>query len=275
VIAGAQALPIRGLASLPGPFTLLSTAASSLLEKPDQRYPTHVPLNALQKSSVALLASLGAFASPRRADLVAAVGETAGMAPVIALRDRMARNETGRLLLAERPHITDAVVSPAWDMPDGTFGAAYANFMGARGFKADERPQVRFVDDPELAWVVARAREVHDFWHVLFGCHTNVFGEVALKAVEFMQTGLPMTGMAVVAGTWRLRAEDRAVLVREFLPWAARAGAGSADLMCIYYERHLGEDLEELRKRWSIEPAPQALQNEARQRSEATARRDD
>jgi hypothetical protein len=47
----------------------------------------------------------------------------------------------------------------------------------------------RFVDDAELAYVVQRAREVHDFWHVLFGCHTNVFGELALKAVEFVQAG--------------------------------------------------------------------------------------
>ncbi len=45
----------------------------------------------------------------------------------------------------------------------------------------------RFVDDEELAYVIRRMREVHDFWHVLFGCHTNVFGELALKALEFAQ----------------------------------------------------------------------------------------
>eukprot|EP00951_Prasinocladus_malaysianus_P042861 scaffold526757_cov21-Prasinocladus_malaysianus.AAC.1 len=47
--------------------------------------------------------------------------------------------------------------------------------------------EVRFVDDPELAYVAARSREVHDFWHVLFDCHTNVLGELALKAVEAVQ----------------------------------------------------------------------------------------
>lgn len=31
--------------------------------------------------------------------------------------------------------------------------------------------------------------QVHDFWHVLTGCHTNVFGELALKALEFVQVG--------------------------------------------------------------------------------------
>lgn len=31
--------------------------------------------------------------------------------------------------------------------------------------------------------------QVHDFWHVLFNCKTNVFGELALKALEFVQVG--------------------------------------------------------------------------------------
>jgi len=46
---------------------------------------------------------------------------------------------------------------------------------------------VRFVDDDELAYVAARAREVHDMWHVLFGCPTTILGELALKALEFVQ----------------------------------------------------------------------------------------
>lgn len=45
----------------------------------------------------------------------------------------------------------------------------------------------RLVDEEDLAYVITRAREVHDFWHVLFDCHTNVFGELALKALEFVQ----------------------------------------------------------------------------------------
>jgi ubiquinone biosynthesis protein COQ4 len=107
-----------------------------------------------------------------------------------------------------------------------------------------------------LAYVVARAREVHDFWHVLFNCPTSVFGETALKALEFVQTGMPMTGLAVVAGVGRMKKGDRDRLVKEYLPWAVRAGARSADLMCIYYEKHFDQDLEELRARWRITVAP-------------------
>lgn len=83
--------------------------------------------------------------------------------------------------------LQDKAVAHAWDLPEGTFGHAYAKFMGDRKFLAGDRPPVRFIDDLQLAYVAARAREVHDFWHVLFGCHTNVFGELALKAVELVQ----------------------------------------------------------------------------------------
>ena len=37
----------------------------------------------------------------------------------------------------------DAAVAHCWDLPPHTFGGAYAQFMGVRGFKADDRPVVR------------------------------------------------------------------------------------------------------------------------------------
>jgi ubiquinone biosynthesis protein COQ4 len=70
------------------------------------------------------------------------------------------------------------------------------------------------------------------------------------------QTGLPMAGMAVAGGQLKLSAADRAVLWRDHLPWAAQTGLRCADLMCIYYEHHLEEGLDELRGRWRITPAP-------------------
>lgn len=92
-------------------------------------------------------------------------------------------------------YFQDKSVAHAWDLPEGTFGHAYAKFMGDRKFLAGDRPPVRFIDDVELAYVAARAREVHDFWHVLFGCHTNVFGELALKAVELVQVTLQQNSL--------------------------------------------------------------------------------
>ena len=252
-----QSLPERGFASFSGPED--DTCGSSFGPS------SHIPLSRFQKSALAVMASIGAALDPRRADLVAIVGETTGVLSFRSIRDRLRASEEGRRLLAERPRVTDASVARAWDLPESTFGGAYARFMESRGFRADERPPVRFVDDPELAWVATRCREVHDFWHVLFGCHTNVFGEVALKAVEFMQTGIPMTGMAVIAGMARLKAKDREVMRTRYLPWAIRAGSKSADLMTLFYEQYFEEDLKALRDAWRIEPAPRdAVQNRPR-----------
>lgn len=41
------------------------------------------------------------------------------------------------------PCVQDAAVAHCWDLPPHTFGGAYAQFMGARGFRADDRPVVR------------------------------------------------------------------------------------------------------------------------------------
>ena len=81
----------------------------------------------------------------------------------------------------------NALLESCGSFPAGSFGKAYYSFMDERRFEADFRPPVRFVDDVELAYVATRMREVHDFWHVLFDCDTNVFGETALKALEFVQ----------------------------------------------------------------------------------------
>ena len=43
------------------------------------------------------------------------------------------------------------------------------------------------MDDRELAYVALRNRQVHDLWHVVFGCPTTVAGELGLKALEFVQ----------------------------------------------------------------------------------------
>eukprot|EP00873_Tetraselmis_striata_P023860 jgi/Tetstr1/444124/TSEL_032022.t1 len=221
-----------------------------------QLYPTHVPLTPGQRVSVAALSALGALARPARADLVAALGETTGTQALLLMRQQMEATEEGRDLLRHRPRVNNELMGLAAGCPEGSFGRAYADFMDSRRFEADERPPVRFVDDAELAYVVTRAREVHDFWHVLFDCHTNVFGELALKAVEAVQTGLPMAALSVMGGHLRLSAEKRATLFRVYLPWALSNGTRCSPLTGIYYERHFQEDLETLRRRWRITPAP-------------------
>lgn len=261
--------------------TSTSASSSSSSSLP---YPSFVPLSPFQRAALALAASVGAALDPKRADLVAAAGEATGSRAFAAAARRMSRSATGRRLLSERPRVGDETLERARECGPGTFGEAYAAFMDRRKFLPSERPPVRFVEAMERSEVVfsnadgdgeerssrnsfslppdaaafaaARSRECHDFWHVLFDCPTTVLGELSLKALEFSQLGLPSAAAAVAGASWRLRPQERRRLFSQLVPWAARAGARSADLLCLFYEEHFGDDLEELRGRWRIEPAP-------------------
>ena len=69
---------------------------------------------------------------------------------------------------------------------------------------------------------------------------------------------LPMCLMSVVGGSARFNEKQRKLFFEHYFPWAIRAGMQSTDLMCVYYERHFHEDLEDVRRKWGITPAPAA-----------------
>ncbi|KAI9092062.1 hypothetical protein K1719_017227 [Acacia pycnantha] len=217
-----------------------------------------IQLKGWQQAAVALGSAVGALLDPRRADLIAALGETTGKPAFERVLEKMKQNPEGRAVLLERPRVISAKVGHAWDLPENTFGAAYARFMGSRNFSPDDRPPVRFMDTDELAYVAMRAREIHDFWHTLFGLPTNLMGESALKVIEFEQMYLPMCLMSVVGGTARFSERQRKLFYQHYFPWAIRAGMQCTDLMCVYYEQHFHEDLEDVRRKWGIVPAPPA-----------------
>ena len=90
--------------------------------------------------------------------------------------------------------------------------------MNARAFDPNDRPPVRFVDDEELAYVAARSREAHDMWHVLFECPTTVQGELALKALEFVQSGAPAPALAALVASARLEENERRFFFNRLVP---------------------------------------------------------
>ena len=116
------------------------------------------------------------------------------------------------------------------------------------------------MDDEELA---RRAtREAHDMWHVLFECPTTVQGELALKALEFVQSGAPALALAALVASARLEENERRFFFNRLVPWARRAGARAADLVCLPYEDELDAELSELRMRWRIDVAPRVVEEE-------------
>lgn len=169
----------------------------------------------------------------------------------------MLLSPTGRRILRDRPRLTSTSlnVPRLRELLPNTLGYAYASWLDREGVSPDTRAPVKYIDDEECAYVMQRYRECHDFYHALVGLPVFREGEVALKAFEFANTGLPMTGLAVVSAFTLKKAEWRRFW-DVYGPWAARNGAQSDDVINIYWEEELETDIDELRTRFGIEKPP-------------------
>lgn len=235
-----------------------------------------------------------ALVDPYRADMVAALGDTTSVPRLRKMRDIMLKDPTGRRILKERPSVTSKTVQldllrerfsaakqrskEAGQPWKWTFGDAYVAFIDGEGVSPDTRDQVKYLsasagplefgrkvsqaEVAELAFVLQRHRECHDFYHAITGLPTTVAGELALKWFELLRVdrGLPVSALSSFFGPLRLTSEQRQILFGHYVPWAirnARKGLnGAADLLCVYWEDHMERDLEELRAELGIEPPP-------------------
>ncbi|KAG0176539.1 Ubiquinone biosynthesis protein [Apophysomyces sp. BC1021] len=187
--------------------------------------------------------------------MVAALGETTGSIFLRRMRDLMLQSSTGRRILRERPTINTSTIDLErlrQTCAPGTFGATYVGWLDSQGVTPDTRCPVHFVDDEELAYVMKRYREVHDFFHTLTGMGVTVEEEIALKWFEWAQTGLPMTALSSLFGPLRLTWAERRRLFGTYVPWAIQCGASASPLMNVYYEEQFDTPLEELRKQLGI-----------------------
>jgi ubiquinone biosynthesis protein COQ4 len=152
-------------------------------------------------------------------------------------------------------------------LPPNSVGRTYAAWLDREGVTPDTRDAVRYIDDEECAYVMQRYRECHDFYHAVTGLPVYVEGEIGLKAFEFANTGLPMTGLSLAAIV-RLKPEERARMWRTYLPWAFTNGWRSGDLINVYWEEELETDVEVLRERLGIERPPDLREERKRLRAE-------
>ncbi|XP_052862095.1 ubiquinone biosynthesis protein COQ4 homolog, mitochondrial [Anopheles cruzii] len=214
-----------------------------------------IKVSKLQKLILSVGSSMAALIDPRRHDMIACLGETTGREALENIKHLMEANEEGRQILLEKPRInTRTVDMEALErLPENTFGHLYVTFMKENNITPDSRMETRFLDDPELAYVMTRYRETHDMVHAVFGMPTNMLGEVTIKWIEALSTGLPMCYGGAVFGAFRLRPKQRQNYLRQYLPWALRSGRRIRPLMTVYWEKRWKQDITELRKELNIE----------------------
>ncbi|KAK5164351.1 Ubiquinone biosynthesis protein [Saxophila tyrrhenica] len=265
---------LRPLLLLPPP---LRARAFSVLNRPPPSYPGHVPLTSIERGALAIGSAFGSLFNPYRHDLIASLGEaTAKPYFITRLHRAMLQDPTGRRILRDRPRITskNMRLEELREYPENSVGRAYAAWLDREGVTPDTRDPVRYIDDPEEAYVMQRYRETHDFTHAITGLPVIIEGELAVKAFEFANTLLPMTALSLVAYV-RLKPVERERFWSVYFPWAVRNGLKAEEVVNVYWEEELETDVDVLRARLGIEVPPdlrdirKKLRDEKRREKEA------
>jgi ubiquinone biosynthesis protein COQ4 len=217
-----------------------------------------IPLSATQRGILAGASATLALLDTWRGDMVAALGECTGENALQFMLRQMQSTEEGRYILTHKPRITQTTfpMQTLDRIHENSLGHAYKTFLLENKFSPDDRSPVRYIRDPELAYVMQRYRELHDLWHILNGCDASVLGELAEKQFEYLQTGLPMCHLSVIGGQWALSASDRNILRTVYLPWAAECHRNCSPLFTVYLEQYFDQDLDDVRKKLNIVVSP-------------------
>ena len=123
--------------------------------------------------------------------------------------------------------------------------------------------QVHYIGDPELAYVMQRYRECHDFYHCINNLPVNVESELALKFFEFANFGLPVAAISAMFGPLRLDSGKRNRLYREYVPWALRTGSSAQPLINVFWEERWEQSIGELKRELGLEDPPPARWSKA------------
>ncbi|OEH76893.1 ubiquinone biosynthesis protein coq4 [Cyclospora cayetanensis] len=160
------------------------------------------PNETLFKADIAARCAINAVLRPKEDLHIATLSEMFVESQLERMRQFMMQEEEGREILKQRPLFDDRFIDYEGlrRLPENTLGYALMKFLDGNSLHAGHRQPVRFVEDEELAYILTRYRQLHDVMHAAFGMGISVESEVALKLIEFHQTGLPMTLLSAAFG---------------------------------------------------------------------------
>jgi ubiquinone biosynthesis protein COQ4 len=191
--------------------------------------------------------------------------ELTGRGRFRAIRQKFFENDEARDLLRERPELCSEQVDYKWlaSLPEGTLGKAYSNHLVKNGLSADyQAAATRYIDDPEMAYLMRRFRQTHDVWHALIDLGTHGHEETIIHAFSWGQLRLPVSAMVIIGGTIKhLIGEGRWRALRHALFEAYENGRDAAPLLPVYWERQWERPLDEVRASYRIRPCTPSYVN--------------
>ncbi|XP_044269995.1 UDP-sugar transporter UST74c-like [Tribolium madens] len=219
-------------------------------------HKNHIPINDFQRGLLAMGSALMSLVDPFRHDMIACLGETAGMSAINYMKQKMENSPEGSEILKLRPRINSKTVdiNKLKTYPEGTLGRVYTQWLEDNKVTPDSRMAVQFVDDIDCAYVLQRYREAHDLFHAVLGMPTHMLGEVTVKWFEAIQLRLPMCIGAAIFGPIRLKPKHRNLYKKYYLPWAIETAHNSNFLLNTFFEKRWEQPLFELHQELKIKP---------------------
>ena len=186
--------------------------------------------------------------------MVSAFGELTGKNAIKKMHKMMLNDPEGALILRDRPIISSKLINLDLlaQLPEKSFGREYVQFLERNDITPDTRKPVYFIEDEELAYVMCRYRQIHDFIHCILGMRTNMLGEVTVKIFEAIQLGLPMCWLAGYFGALRLGPKHTEKYLSTYLPWVIDNAVKSKPLINVYFEKHFSTPIDQLRSELNL-----------------------
>jgi len=180
----------------------------------------------------------------------------------VANLQAFASTEAGQHLLKRREYLPPLLDDHSWirDLPEGTVGRAYVDFMEREGLTAKGlveesekmgRADSRFDDD--LQWFGHRLRDTHDLFHVLSGYSRDALGEACLLGFTYSQNpGRGVIFIAYMAARQLAKNLPKEARVMDCLWEGKRNGKIASKIVREDVIALLHEPIEDARKRLNI-----------------------
>jgi len=210
----------------------------------------------VRESYVVGRAVMRVLADSTRTDEIHKVEEITGRGSYRKLIEALATSPEAQRLLAAQPELrSDQVDYDALrHLPEDTLGGAYVRHLDRNGITADyQAAPTRYVDDPDMAYLMRRFRQTHDVWHALLGLGIAGHEEVVIHWFSWGQLRLPVSAMIMFFGSLKhVVLERRWGALRHSLREAYEAGRDAPPLLGVYWEEQWEDSLVDVRDRYGL-----------------------
>lgn len=159
-----------------------------------------ININTLSKLEIFFKNLLRIYGTPAQTHLLAHAADVSAIFRVKQIYKDMLNDEEGILILKEKPLLIRQEVNfnELKKLPKNTLGYKYMEFLETCKVHAHDREVSHFFTDVNESYILTRYRQIHDIGHVVYNLNISVESEAALKVIEFIQTKLPITLLALL-----------------------------------------------------------------------------